>query len=280
MPNETLKLSLSASNNVLYKSFNPIKWLGPNADLQQIWHALLSNKGILVYGSNAYHVSNAIFSILSLASPVRYVEDYLIYTRLGDPRFAEVIEGSRKYKVVGTTNILALERCNQFEVTIILPERVQNPNKNSSNEIRNKIEKRETRLLGKVLDIIDRKLETDPYFSLLLKEFSVVDLYNLQPKKKESKKLKFEEILDFMKTKTFISWRKKVVFRSTLRDGFLSTPPDKAINENNPIVLKKMLKMVKYLINKNKEDLHFIAVLKKHKHILKQMIKNKNIHAE
>ena len=270
MPSETLQLTPNFTHEILYKSFNPVKWLGPKADLRHIWHILLTNKGILVYGTNPWSVCNAVYSIISLASPVRYNEEYLAYTRLGDHRFSEVIEGSTKYKIVGTINALALERCTQFAVTVVLPEA---PCKESE-EVRCEIERRENRLLGKIEDYIDLKLSEDPYFDLLHKDISGVNLRNVEPTRKNSKQLKYDEIIAFTKTKTFEEWRNAIVFRNAMREGFLSIPPRMAIKESDPRELERMLGTVECLMERYRGDLHFISVLATHRRLIKEMLKN------
>ncbi|KAH0787601.1 hypothetical protein GPJ56_008482 [Histomonas meleagridis] len=269
-PNEVLQLSPDYTYEILYKSFNPVQWLGTNVDLRQLWHILLTNKGILVYGHDPWHISNAVFSILSLSSPVRYNDDYLTYTRFGDPRFAEVIEGSTRYKIVGTTNDLVLERCKQFAIVIKLPDKPQKPN----NEIRDEIERRENRLLGRIEDFIDLKLDEDPYFDLLYKDINEIDLHYVESTKKNSKQLKYDEIIEFTKTKTFDEWRRAIVYRDALREGFLSIPPKMAIRERDKNTLERMMGIVEALMERYVEDTHFISVLSLHRNLLRNLLKN------
>lgn len=109
---------------VVYSDYDPSYWLGSdNIDYLKIWHALMTGKCILIINDDPSSVSNAVFSIISLAAPFLYCEEYLAFTRLGDPRFAQIIEGSTRWKIVGTTNHLAAERCNQFSVVINLSKR-------------------------------------------------------------------------------------------------------------------------------------------------------------
>ena len=105
------------NEHITYSQFDPNFWLTSQSNLYVIWRALMTNRGILVIGDSPSQVSCAVFSIISLASPLKYCEPYIAYTRLGDPRFAEIVfNQSRKWKIVGTTNPLLAERCNQFAV--------------------------------------------------------------------------------------------------------------------------------------------------------------------
>lgn len=110
---------------IVYSAFDPTIWIGSSDefDYLKIWHAIMTGKCILIIHDDPSSVSNAVFSIISLADPFMYCEEYLSFTRIGDPRFAEIINGSTQWKIVGTTNLLALERCNQFSIVINLSKK-------------------------------------------------------------------------------------------------------------------------------------------------------------
>lgn len=105
-----------------FSQFDPNFWLSSEINLYVIWRALMTNRGILIIGESPAQVSCAVFSIISLAAPLKYCDPYISYTRLGDPRFAEIVSNqSRKWKIVGTTNSLLAEQCKQFAVIGKLP---------------------------------------------------------------------------------------------------------------------------------------------------------------
>ncbi|KAK8898656.1 Protein dennd6a [Tritrichomonas musculus] len=119
-PFQSFKVVLG-NEHITYSQFDPNFWLIPQTNLYVIWRALMTNRGILIIGDSPSQVSCTVYSILSLAAPLKYCEPYIAYTRLGDPRFAEIITNqSQKWKVVGTTNMLLAERCKQFAVVGLL----------------------------------------------------------------------------------------------------------------------------------------------------------------
>jgi hypothetical protein len=112
--------SVPTASQVTFSDFDPVASLGGGADYGLIWRALIGNAGVLIVGPSPDLVSSAVFGVISLVAPLEYHEPVLVYTRLGDPRFAEVINGVAFWKIVGTTNILAVERCKQFKVVLRL----------------------------------------------------------------------------------------------------------------------------------------------------------------
>ena len=122
-PSISFKINLNLKDS-FYMRFDPTVYLGNKQQLNKIWKTLLSNRGLLIVGSDPLAVSNAVYSALSLIAPIKYTESYLLFTKLGDQRFCDIVDiGETKWKVVGTTNQLALERCKQFQLVIKLDKK-------------------------------------------------------------------------------------------------------------------------------------------------------------
>ncbi|OHT08434.1 hypothetical protein TRFO_23132 [Tritrichomonas foetus] len=301
-PIQTFTVTLDNSY-VLYSMFNPKLWLGKNADLNKIWHTLISNQGILVVGDFPSNVSCAVFSILSLMAPLKYYESFIPFTKLGDPRFAEIINGETKYKVVGTTNKLALEQCKQFGYIVKLPSTkenkiqmfwshfdkyVKNENLTQNHDYINSINR--TADILSILEIhLNYMLDTDPYIDILNKKITENDFeialqrdviknkFSKEFRKKHDKRyLPFfviNEVLNFHLTETFKEWRKAIIFRDSFRDGFLAIEPEKAINcrtYEELMTIKDYLPLIK---EKYKNDCHMYAVVKRHIHYFRLKMK-------
>ena len=248
-----------------FDSFHPNEWIDKKTDMLNLWKNLICGKNILVFGESPSIVSNCVLSILSLLAPMKYTDKFLPFTRFGDPRFAELINGSKKWKVVGTTNDLVLSRCEQFNLIIKL-----NGNKKpygSSKSKEDEIRKKESSLLGKLVKLIDYKIRKDPYFDLLMKPISKDDIIKCGIKCKGTE-LSFDDIYNFIQLDSFTNWRKNIVFRSSLRESFLSISPETVINETDPKILKTMLTHLNNLKNTYKDDVHYFAVLSKHAKII------------
>ena len=81
--------------HTFFMQFDPSVLIGNTLEiLDEVWESMITGKGVLFIGENAEQVSKAVFSALSLITPLRYSDHFLIYTRLGDQRFADVIMGT------------------------------------------------------------------------------------------------------------------------------------------------------------------------------------------
>ena len=170
---------------------------------------MLTGKGVLFVGNNAEQVSKAVFSAFSLFAPLRFSDSLLIYTGLGDQRFADVICNSTKWKVVGTTNILAAERCKQFEVVVKLPNKPLSKNP----DLRQAIQKKTNRLMKKCELQMNKSLEIDSYFDLLDRKLQEKQMQSII----QGTDFTIDDIKRVMETSTFSDWRKSVLFRSQFR---------------------------------------------------------------
>jgi hypothetical protein len=89
-------------------AFAPCGCFGADVDLAHVWKAILTNRGVLIVGPSPKAVSRAVFALMALVAPFQCRDPVLVFTR-----FADVIDGSTVWKVVATTNVLAVERCPQ-----------------------------------------------------------------------------------------------------------------------------------------------------------------------
>jgi hypothetical protein len=231
-----------------------------------LWRALLTNSGVLILGPNPEIVSNAVYSVVSLVAPLQYREPVLVFTRLGDPRFADVINGSRFGKIVGTTNILAFERCKQFKVVL----KVEVPIRDHETEIRNVLSQKTKRLLTKFEGELDELLETDPYSDFIGTEFTLEDCRVIGSTDPKSKQLSPAEVFEFQQTMTFAFWRQSIALRGNLRDSFLSMSPEDAVAGRPPDELDKMEVALQKIQEKFPGDGHWMAVVDRHRHFIRR----------
>ena len=244
---------------VTFSQFDPTFFFGNRVDFSKVWDALMTRAGVLVVGDSPALVSHGVMSLLSLVAPLRFCDPVLSYTRLGDPRFSDVINGSTEWSVVGTTNILALERCNQFEVVLRIPqergEKTEAP--------RSTLKTRTKRVLALLRSAMNSQLDRDPYWDLLGREIQSDRLHFESPL--ERKKLDL-----FLKTAMFRDWQIFIAAREEFRDAFLSALPEQVVSGRSLDTLQKMEAALDIVESKYKTDGHMMAVIACHRHFIRR----------
>ena len=261
-PELSFNITLNLKDS-FYMRFDPTIYLGTSyKQLNKLWKTLIAGKGLLIVGDDPLIVSNAVYSALSLIAPIKFTDQYLLFTKLGDQRFCDIVDiGEKKWKIVGTTNQLALERCKQFETVIKVgkkhkpqPKLVEMLNKQTSG-------------LVKYFEyFFDKNLAKDPFadfIGLPLSDSQVDEIVSHSCLSKE-------EFLSFQETQSFKDWRTNFAARREFREVFLSFSPEKTL-ENRPIeqliIIENCLKKLKQKFIK---DEHFLAVCKKYFKFLKE----------
>ena len=243
--------------------FDPTVYFGAHVNFVEVWDALMTNAGVLVVGDTPAQVSSAVLSLLSLIAPLRFCDPILAYTRFGDPRLRDIIEGSTHWKVVGTTNTLVLERCRQFKVVLRLkPERAP-----SSESIRNTMKTRTKRLLARLRIVMNDQLDHDPYWDLLgldISEDRLALVHKAEPF------LTIDELQTFIRTSTFKEWQTRIAAREEFRDSFLSAPPEEIVSGRSLETLEKMEAALAVVETKYSTDTHVMAVVARHRHFIRR----------
>jgi hypothetical protein len=257
---------VSDTTYLTFSHFDPGFWLGANQDFDEIWRSLMTNAGVLLVGPTPEHVSNAVFSLFSLVSPLQYRDPALVYTRLGDPRFADVINGATVWKIVGTTNILALETCRQFRTVVKLPLLVNR----SASDVRKTPTERTRRLLGRFESALNSLLDQDPYSDFLGTKLTHDELSGIGSRKSKTKQLSDREAGKFQNSLTFAGWQSAIAFRDDLRDALLSSAPQDVVADRSPEALAVIEQTIPMLLHKFGGDRHVCAVLNRQMHWLKR----------
>jgi hypothetical protein len=250
---------------VTFEDFDPLSSLGGDVDYGLLWRTLISNGGVLIVGPNPDRVSSAVFALISLVSPLQYREPVLAYTRIGDPRFADVITGSTFWKIVGTTNILAYERCKQFRVVLKLDASVWAGN----GEVRKVLQFRTRKLLQKLESELDDMLEEDPYSDILGVPLPK-ESFGWIASDTKTRSLTLKEALRFQDTMTFAYWRQAISMRPALREAFLSYMPDELVAGRALEELAVMEVALRDISKRFATDCHLVAVAKRHAHLIRK----------
>lgn len=268
-PKKTYSVVGSDSAFITYADFDPTVWLPETIDVDKVWQTVLSGAGILVVGSTPEIVSNAVFSLLSMIAPLKYSDPFLAYSKLGDPRFADVINGSTFWKIVGTTNTLAAERCKQFKIIIKLTHTATHTRDDYRKELRSQT----LRILHKFENVMNDLLDKDPYRDFLGRDIPVDKCNMLHLACKQVGSLK--NLKDFASSNTFHEWQRVISVRDAFRDSFLSCSPEEAVVNRTVEDLQQMESILGYLKTKYSNDGHVMAVIKAHAHMIRKVLKSK-----
>lgn len=233
--------------------------------INEVWHAILMNKGVLIIAPNAEIASSAVFGVLSLLDRFKYCDEFLLYTEKGDPRYHEIMTNdSLPYKIVGTTNPDLANGDSRFSAIITIKATTFENMFEQQQEYRTKT----IRLFGCLFVQMNIQLLTDPYSDLLNKKLNINELVRLSDNEYSA-----EIFTEIQNTKTFLQWRKHVSERNQLRESFLSVPPYEAIKQIHPEFYQKALDQLLIIVNSNVRDLHLQRVLKTHQAILSKKVK-------
>ena len=266
-PDEIVSIHVDQQQG-FYPQFDPSSFISSNRlVLEEIYHTILLNKGVLIVGDSAEMVSSAGYALMSLFEPLKFTDPYILYTRLGDKRFAEVIDGKTKWKFVGTTNKLALERCKQFRTVVRLPPK-STP---IIQDVKPYFYKKCNRFVKRIENQFNRHLEVDPYSDIIESPLT----------KREIKEVCYgldfspEELTDFFHSKMFSNWRKTLLIRAQLREALLSFSPDAVVQKHSDEELKIVEDFFTSFLDKITGDSHLIAVIKMHLKLIKKRLSNK-----
>jgi hypothetical protein len=255
----------ASSSLATFEDFDPLTSLGADVDYLLLWRTLISNGGVLIVGPNPDIVSYAVFAVISLVSPLQYREPVLAYTRLGDPRFADVVNGSTFWKIVGTTNILVLERCQQFRMILRLSVDVYP----SELKVRKLLQYRTRRFLKRLKTELNDMLDVDPYSDLLGAPIPE-ESFDWIVSDARSRCLTAKEGASFQGTMTFAFWRTSITMRSEFRESFLSFMPMEVVSDRALDELAAMEAALKGIADRFPSDGHLMAVVKRHTHLIRQ----------
>ena len=234
--------------------------------IEPLWKALLSNAGILIIGASAEIASNALLAALSIIEPLKYLDPFLIYTKKGDPRFQEILDGSKKYKIVATTDEF-LPHKNQFSVIFKIPEGHFTP----CPELQDQYQQRTSRFFSVVIGAMNQYLLIDPYFDILNKKIDNIQTYTSNSTL--FKKSFFDKVET---TETFKRWRGRKRIRDETRAAFLSVPPQDALKKVPDDKLEIAKEELVRIFNTTEGDMHLHTVLKIHMKAISKRLKQLN----
>lgn len=255
-------------DHVFYQQFDPSAFISQDTKvIEEIIKSILTNKGVLLVGDTAEMVSSAGYALMSLFEPMKFSENYLLYTRYGDQRFADVINGEKKWKFVCTTNQLAVERCKQFKTVVIVPKR----SNQIIPEIKQTVHKKMGKLLKRIENLFNRNLEIDPYSDIINKPLTKEQIEEISP----ALGLNAKEMEIFTESNMIKEWRSNMIVRPQLRESLLSNMPGSVVEKHTDEELAIAYKFLLDTKKRVKGDKHIKAVVSLHIKLIRERLKDK-----
>lgn len=252
-------------SEVDFNAFDPYHYFAKDTDYTSLWKAMLLNKGILVKGDDEESISRGVMSLVGLVKPFSFTGKILITNNKYDNRIFDTKAG---YSIIGITE----DCCKVSEFKRSFGEIISIDTKTGTNIDTVIIHKKQKLLFDLMLTIANRNLETNPYHELIGKRIVTDEIDNPMCAAMKKKTLTFPELRKFELTKTMSLWREERLYRSELRESFLSNDPSETVEKIESKDLPLTLSIVNQLKEMYPDDLHFQSVMRKHRRLIEAKI--------
>lgn len=257
-------------------SFDPLAYFqGPDA-IKEVWKAVITGSGLHIVCDDPEVLSGATFAAQSIVSPLMFQDQILITFNPEDERFKDI----DAYSIVATTSNVDLSSNRTFKYTVEAKKTTTNLTSSSSKKLRDDIKAKTRRVVEINVFMMDRMLRKNPFNDLLEGPYMTDDADPLfEPKKNKKMPILLPDEYRMVETtETFRAYRRKIMYRNTFRQYFLSMKPEEALNQQSLQHLKVLEQKFKELESIFANDIHFISVLRVHMSITKKLLgKNSSI---
>ncbi|KAH0791727.1 hypothetical protein GPJ56_004413 [Histomonas meleagridis] len=254
-----------------YKDYDPTDYF-TDEQCNEIWLSLFTNTPILFIAEDITSANDAVFSALSLLSPLQFCDEVCVWLTETDPRFVSIINGDSNIKIAATSCVYLGEATSFFKNVIQVPKR--HPR---SSEIREELQKKTKQIITMTNYELDHMvLAKDPYFEDTKQE---LDKQKLQKSLDYYKKFNLPCADDFVKwenSNTFKKWREIRPSKDPFREGLLNCDRKLLLQKKSKEELEVISKVIDEYRKKYKKDEHVMAVLRMHKREVKKLLNEKN----
>jgi len=234
-----------------------------------IYKALIAGDPVVLLADSARQASRACFAAFSLLSPIQYAEPYVLWLRDNDPRFASILNGESKLKLVATSCTNVWKGNKHFRLVVD----IRHPPQNEQTNIKQIFNDLSEDLIGILLQEMDTLLEVDPWSDYINAPLNIERLAAF-PRKPSPRPLSASDLSNFSKSPTFKQWRKRIVSRSSWRESFLSANHKSLYNDRSIEDLTVIVNQINELYSQFKTDRHIKAVLKVHRFTVSAVLKS------
>ena len=271
-PTSSLAITFDISH-FSYLQFNPARYFN-EGDLLKIWHCLITGSPILIMCQSADIACRACFSAFSLLTPLLYDDKCILWLQKTDPRYQEVLNGDKSYKIVATCYQEILDHSQHFSLILHVNEVKQRASltETSVHESMNKLT---TKVLRIILGELDMLLGIDAYADFVERQFATEHFRDILKEFGSPDMPKFEDFQLFESTETFKRWRKAQALREGLRNALLSYSPPDNFKDRTTEELMKIIEGIESIKVRFWNDAHVIAVLKSHESRVEKLLKRR-----
>lgn len=265
--NNIVEIKLPFSTEI-YDISKPCSYIGQELSmslflkLDRIWNVILEGGTVIVYSEDISIVTGAVLDILSLFQPLKFSDEFIIFTQPSDPLYQDP-EKLKTMKVIGYVTrsgdpppaLPSSDDPNGSVFSLCLSD-----SQTFSGTASEKTYKDKMNYIIEGLEEIDNDaLMNDPYYDFLLHIIPIE--YN------SSSGIYFRNITgisSFRKSKTYWNWRLTKRNDANQRSAFLSVPPEEAVGKLKDDELSKAHECVSKYKETVPRDIHLISVLNQH----------------
>lgn len=249
-------------------SFDPLSYFQGPDSIKDVWRAVITGAGLHIICEDPETLSYATFAAQAIISPLIFKDQILITFNPEDERFKDI----DIYSIVATTPNVDLTSVRNFKYTVEARKTGVNLSSSSSKKLREDIRAKTKRVVEINVFMMDRMLRKNPFNDLLEGPYMTDDADPLfEPKKNKKMPLLLPDEYRMVETtETFRHYRRKIMYRNTFRQYFLSIKPEEALSQQSLQHLKVLEAKFKELENIFANDIHFVSVLRVHMAITKK----------
>jgi hypothetical protein len=273
LPSAEYNWSFSSDDYTLTK-FNPAHYFSPS-DVGSLWTCLFTGHPVLLLCHDSELASKAVFSALSLISPLEYSEPLCIWLTVTDPRFVSLVTDQSNLAIVATPSVDLAESCDRAKRKVF---RVRDLGSSDDTGIASQYRLRVRRAVSIARYLLDNFLIYDMYYDVLERPMCSP---SLDEELKEYRKYDLptaEQFARWEQTETFKKWRRERDNKGAFRDAVLNTDPDVLFREKTREQLLLIKARIGQIRKEFRTDAHVIAVLKRHRAIISRIIAADHAH--
>lgn len=228
------------------------------------WKTLLVGDPIKVLAKNEIELTRAVFAIMRIIQPYKFVGNILVCLNQHDPRLLHATD----YPIVGALWQFSKSAKGNFKLTMPAGRVLPDSNVYMERALREKAEKmKEIHLY-----LLDREIFLNPYNDILEGAFIKPSLATEFKSYQRQGLLSPQELERFSKTHTAIRFREINTLREAFRNAILSVPAEEFIPKLTIDEATRILAFINEKRSTFEKDYHLYSVLKKHVKLLKKNI--------
>lgn len=255
-------------NTFMLKDFDPTIYFSP-IECNDLWKALFTNEPVLLLTNDPLSGSSAALSAASLLSPLEFTDKMCLWLTETDPRFLSVINGESNLLLAATNSESLMVATDHFKHVFRLnPMRYP---KNTPHLRQIYLKMRRSLILSNF--VFERIIqEQDPYYDLIKGPVCTDQFAETLQTYPDIELPTMEDFSSFQTLNSFISWRSKRKSDKAFRDGLLNIDPEYVFKSKTKEQVQLIYSELENLFQEYANDLHVIAVLKKHRKIAKRLL--------